>query len=57
MYDLIKFCLGGMSCKQKAELYEKKLNETNTAEKAQKAHQKQANKVLQTREILYVKNA
>ncbi len=42
---------------QKTELLEKRLNNTTAAENAQKARQRQANKVLKTGGILYAKDA
>ena len=41
----------------KVELYMKRLNDTNTAKKASNTWKKQANKILEIGNIIYVKNA
>ncbi len=51
-----KFAKGECQVAQKAELLETKLNNTTTVENAQKARQRQVNKVLKTGGILYTKD-
>ena len=52
-----KFAKGACQVAQKAELLETRLNNTTTAENARKAWQRQTNKVLKTKGILYAKDA
>ena len=51
-----KIAKGACQIAQKAELLETRLNNTNAAENARKARQRQANKVLKSGDILYVKD-
>lgn len=50
-----KFANGACPVAQKAELLETRLNNSTATENAQKPRQRQANKVLKTRGILYAK--
>ena len=51
-----KFAKGACLAIQKAELYKIKLKKTTVAKNAKKSWQYQANKMLQTRSILYAKD-